>query len=148
SWGLDTGSVFRRTALRSWKMAVLAPMPNASVSTATVVKPGFFSSWRKANFRSFMAECFHGFNFGCSPGGDGARRERDDDKEQRDGKKSKRVGSADSKQEAAEHSHQDKSGNQSNGDPHRGHFKTFPDNQTHYIPALRANCHSDSDLAR
>src|SRR5438128_9508207 len=31
-------------------------MPSASVSTATVVKPGFFSNWRKANLRSFMVE--------------------------------------------------------------------------------------------
>ena len=27
---------------------------SASVSTATAVKPGFFSNWRKANFKSFM----------------------------------------------------------------------------------------------
>jgi hypothetical protein len=31
-------------------------MPDASVSTATAVKPGFFSKWRKANLRSFMAK--------------------------------------------------------------------------------------------
>src|SRR5213076_2709881 len=37
------------------KTATLTPMPSASVSTATAVKPGFFSSWRKANLRSFMA---------------------------------------------------------------------------------------------
>src|SRR6266700_2530230 len=36
-------------------MAVLAPIPSARVSTATAVKPGFFSSWRKANLRSFMS---------------------------------------------------------------------------------------------
>src|SRR2546422_1582016 len=30
-------------------------MPSASVSTATAVKPGFFSSWRKANLRSFIS---------------------------------------------------------------------------------------------
>ena len=36
------------------KSAVAAPIPSASVSTATAVKPGFFSSWRKANFKSFM----------------------------------------------------------------------------------------------
>src|SRR5437762_264575 len=29
-------------------------MPSASVSTATTVKPGFFRSWRQANFRSFI----------------------------------------------------------------------------------------------
>src|SRR6266446_10581358 len=33
-------------------MAVFAPMPNARVSTATAVKPGFFSNWRKAKRRS------------------------------------------------------------------------------------------------
>ena len=38
-------------------MAVFAPMPSASVSTATAVKPGFFSNWRKANFKSFMVRC-------------------------------------------------------------------------------------------
>src|SRR5437762_13495579 len=38
-------------------MAVFAPMPRARVSTATAVKPGFFSNWRKANLRSFMVRC-------------------------------------------------------------------------------------------
>src|SRR2546426_3154684 len=41
-------------ALTTLKIAVLAPMPSASVSTATAVKPGFFNNWRKANLRSFM----------------------------------------------------------------------------------------------
>jgi hypothetical protein len=41
-------------ALTKLKMAVFAPMPSASVSTATAVKPGFFTSWRKANFSSFI----------------------------------------------------------------------------------------------
>src|SRR5258707_12143743 len=38
-------------------MAVFAPMPSASVSTATAVKPGFFSNWRKAKRRSFILIC-------------------------------------------------------------------------------------------
>ncbi len=42
------------TALTTLKIAAFAPMPSASVSTTTVVKPGFFSNWRKANLRSFM----------------------------------------------------------------------------------------------
>src|SRR6266581_4408588 len=41
-------------ALTKLKIAVFAPMPSASVSTATVVKPGFFSNWRKANLGSFI----------------------------------------------------------------------------------------------
>src|SRR2546423_1357472 len=28
-------------------------------STATAVKPGFFSNWRKANLRSFITQCLH-----------------------------------------------------------------------------------------
>src|SRR4029077_15264381 len=35
-------------------MTEVAPMPSASVRTATAVKPGFFSNWRKANLRSFI----------------------------------------------------------------------------------------------
>src|SRR6266516_5095860 len=48
------GRRFSNTPLTRLNIAVLAPMPSASVSTATAVKPGFFSSWRKANLRSFM----------------------------------------------------------------------------------------------
>src|SRR5438270_4827988 len=36
------------------KMAVLAPMPSASVMIAIAVNPGDFRSCRRANFRSFM----------------------------------------------------------------------------------------------
>src|SRR2546430_2637917 len=49
------------------KIAVFAPMPSARVSTATAVKPGFFSSWRKANLRSFMTERLHRINSRSAP---------------------------------------------------------------------------------
>ena len=39
-----TGRGFSNTALTMVKIAVLAPMPRASVKTATTVKPGFFAS--------------------------------------------------------------------------------------------------------
>src|SRR5437867_4694094 len=42
------------TALTTLIIAVFAPIPSASVSTATAVKPGFFSSWWKAKQRSFI----------------------------------------------------------------------------------------------
>src|ERR1041385_7874892 len=45
------------------KIAVFAPMPSASVSTAMAAKPGFFSSWRKAKRRSFIAKGLHGIYF-------------------------------------------------------------------------------------
>src|SRR6266542_3486078 len=55
--GSRYGSGLRSTPLTTLNMAVFAPMPRARVNTATAVKPGFFSSWRKANFRSFMVRC-------------------------------------------------------------------------------------------
>src|SRR5213593_1558683 len=58
-----------RTASTALKMAVLAPMPSASVSTATAVKPGPFSSWRKANLRSFITQRHHRIDSRCSPCG-------------------------------------------------------------------------------
>jgi len=35
-------------AFNKLKIAVLAPMPSASISTATMVKPGLFNNWRAA----------------------------------------------------------------------------------------------------
>src|SRR5207244_3812751 len=52
------GNVRSNVALIRLKMAVQAPIPSASVSTATAVKPGFFSNWRKANLRSFIFTIF------------------------------------------------------------------------------------------
>src|SRR4030081_1257500 len=57
------------TALTTLKIAVFAPMPSASVMTATAVNPGFFKSWRKANFRSFMAQCLHWIDLRRAAGG-------------------------------------------------------------------------------
>src|SRR5205823_8931872 len=55
--GFLKGSGRSNTALTTLKIAVFAPMPSASVSTATAVKPGFFSNWRRANLRSFVVRC-------------------------------------------------------------------------------------------
>src|SRR5262245_33245041 len=43
-------------------MAVFAPIPSASVSTATAAKLGFLANWRKANFKSFISKGDHGMN--------------------------------------------------------------------------------------
>src|SRR5467141_3501962 len=52
--GSFTGNGRSNSSLIWLKIAVFAPMPRASVSTATAVKPGFFNSWRKAKRRSFI----------------------------------------------------------------------------------------------
>src|SRR5881227_1422950 len=92
SSGFDNGRVFKRTALRSWKMAVFAPMPSARVSTATAVKPGFFSSWRKANLRSFITQSLHRIDL-CSASSGNPRREQPcEDENPGSGKKYNRIG--------------------------------------------------------
>src|SRR5579862_5800435 len=53
SCGLATGSDFSRTAWTSVKIAVVAPIPRASVSTAVKVNPGDFLNWRRATLSSF-----------------------------------------------------------------------------------------------
>src|SRR5437868_12676248 len=40
SCGSRTGNILRRIAFTSWKIAVFAPMPRASDSTATKLNPG------------------------------------------------------------------------------------------------------------
>ena len=57
SSGLENGRGRKRIALMTLNIAVFAPMPSASVSTATAVKQGFFSNWRKAKRRSAMVCC-------------------------------------------------------------------------------------------
>src|SRR5437660_8025091 len=56
---LGKGNARRSTALTKLKIAVFAPTLSASVSTATAVKPGFFSSWRKDNFKPFITQRLH-----------------------------------------------------------------------------------------
>jgi hypothetical protein len=46
------GSGLSRSEFTRLKMAVFAPMPRASVSTAVRVKLGAFLSWRKVKRRS------------------------------------------------------------------------------------------------
>src|SRR2546425_12179787 len=49
--GCEYGRSFRRRALTSEKMAVLAPIERASVTTTVSVKPGFRTNWRAGNVR-------------------------------------------------------------------------------------------------
>src|SRR4029450_1149492 len=52
--GSLNGSRRRKRSLISLKIAVFAPIPSASVRTATRVNPGDLRSWRRANLRSFI----------------------------------------------------------------------------------------------
>src|SRR5439155_5075718 len=71
--------------------ARLAPMPSASVSTATAVKPGFFSNWRKANLRSFITQSLHRIDSACSPGRPPASEDRDNQERSGSQKEHRRI---------------------------------------------------------
>src|SRR6516225_9156045 len=49
------GKGAKSVASRTVKIAVVAPIPRAIVTTAIKVNPGDFRSWRSANLRSFMS---------------------------------------------------------------------------------------------
>src|SRR5688572_7673943 len=66
------------TPLMRLKIAVLPPMPSASVSTAIAVNPGFFNNWRNASLTSFITQCLHGTHRSCPSRGDKTGDERDD----------------------------------------------------------------------
>src|SRR6267378_1675153 len=48
-----------RTALTMLKMAVLAPIPSASVRIATAANPGFLINWRSARRKLFITKRYH-----------------------------------------------------------------------------------------
>src|SRR5438132_1588181 len=72
-------------------MAVLAPMPSASVSTATAVKLGFFSNWRKANLRSFITQRLHRIDLGRAACGKPACQDCQEKEQQSDTNEGHRV---------------------------------------------------------
>src|SRR5438874_5929369 len=87
-----SGSGLSNAVLTTLKIAVFAPMPSARVSTATAVKPGFFSSWRKANLRSFITQSLHRIDL-CSASSGNPRREQPcEDENPGSGKKYNRIG--------------------------------------------------------
>src|SRR6266536_4658493 len=61
--GSAKGSPRRKRSFIKLKIAVFSPIPNASVMTASTVKPGDLRSWRRANFRSFMSFSAQGFDW-------------------------------------------------------------------------------------
>src|SRR3989442_5911238 len=73
------------------KIAVFAPIPSASVSTVTTVKPGFLSNWRKANLRSLITQGFHWINFCGSPHPEPRRQQRRSRQHGRNGEQNNHV---------------------------------------------------------
>src|SRR5213080_766194 len=85
------GNGRNKTPFTTVKIAVFAPMPSASVNTATAVKPGFFNNWRKANLRSFITQCLHRIDIRRAARGDVAREEGNGTQESGNARKSEGV---------------------------------------------------------
>src|SRR5881628_2663928 len=99
SWA-STATILKSRSTRRWPCARLdemsvpdafAPMPSASVSTATAVKPGFFSNWRNANLRSFMPQRLHRIEPGGAPRGQPTRQNCHGHEQQRGAGESPRI---------------------------------------------------------
>src|SRR5438477_10525166 len=95
------------------KIAVFAPIPSASVSTATPVKPGFFSNWRKANLRSFITQRLHRIDSRRASRGKQAGQQRDRCQHENDGDENARLCRTDTKELMAEQPRQPKRGDKS-----------------------------------
>src|SRR5881397_311298 len=100
------------SALTALKIAVFAPMPSASVSTATTVKPGFFSNWRKANLRSFITQRLHRIDPGRASRRPVAREGCDRSQQQCDPDKCEWVSRAHAEEQAAQYTGQGQSPSQ------------------------------------
>src|SRR5437773_578136 len=146
--GFLKGSGRSSTALTKLKMAVFAPMPSASVSTATAVKPGFFSNWRKANFRSFITQRLHRIDLRRAPGRQPAGQQCHGSQEQRDEREGERVPHTDSKEQGAHHSGERKCPNHAHSNTDASQFHALPQDHQNNFVSLRPHCQAYADLAR
>src|SRR2546422_11229135 len=89
--GSENGRGRTRTESTTAKMTTFAPTQRASVSKATVVKPGFFRSWRIANLRSFITQCLHRIDSRGSTRRHPAREQHNQAEQRRDGSKRERI---------------------------------------------------------
>src|SRR5688572_4600489 len=100
-------------------------MPSASVSTATAVKPGFFSSCRTANLRSFMTQRLHWMDPRGSTRRKKAGYQRDKQKRYRNRDKRTRLGGTDFKQLVAEQPGEPECGKQAKPNSKRNQSHAF-----------------------
>src|SRR6266446_9914226 len=120
------------------KMAVFAPMPSASVSTATALKPGFFTSWRMANFRSLITQCLHRIDFGGAPRRQVAGGESHSPQKQTDQTERQRVGRSNSEKQARQETSEGHRARQTEYDPTAHQDRPVSQDQTKHVPTARA----------
>src|SRR5687768_13021491 len=128
------------------KIAVLAPMPSASVSTATAVRPGFFSNWRKANLRSFITKRDHRIDLGRPPRGQPGGEQRHSDHQERGSHKRYRLEWAQTEEARPQRPGHPKGERQAKADGDDSQSESGPEKQTNDLTASRAQGESDADF--
>src|SRR3989442_8143521 len=123
-------------------------MPSASVSTATAVKPGFFNSWRKANLRSFMTQCLHGIDFGCSTRRNETRQDCHRNKKYRNADKRHRIKRAQAEQHFGERVCNCKRAPQPECHTSHDWSESLSENQREHVNAFSTECHPHANFAR
>src|SRR5437899_2519010 len=125
------------TAFITLNIAVFAPMPSASMSTATTVKPGFFNNCRTANLRSFITQCLHRIHFRGSPGGQPASQEPHGAEQKTHCHKREWIGWTDAVEEIAQHLGQTEGRGQSKSRADCGELHPLPQDQSQHVGAVR-----------
>src|SRR2546422_2973671 len=129
-------------------MPALSPMPSARVSTATVVKPGFFSNWRKANLRSFITQCPHRIDIRRTARGDVAREEGNSTQESGNARKSEGVKRAKPEEQSGKEPGRRGRSGESYHHPQRHWPHALTQNQPQDVSSPSSQRHADADLVR
>src|SRR5215469_1202996 len=129
-------------------MAVFAPMPSASVSTDTAVKPGFFTSWRIANLRSFMTQRLHGIDLRGSARGQPAGAQGDHRLRSYNNCERQQVGRTNSVKERANEPRQGKRPGEADHDTCTREGHPLVEDHFQHIALLGSERDSNANLAR
>src|SRR2546430_175526 len=139
------GNGRNKTAFTTLKIAVFAPMPSASVSTATAAKPGFFRSWRKANFRSFIPQRHHRIDLARAPGREPEGEQPHEPEQQRSGEIRCEVVRFDLEQQPGHQLRDPKRAPESEYDAQSDEPAALAQHQPEHVARLCAERHADAN---
>src|SRR4030095_3630933 len=133
-------------ALTKLNMAVFAPMPSASVSTATAVNPGVFSNWRKANLRSFIAQRFHRIDARGAPGRDQTGQQGYCGEEKHSAKEYERLGGTNVEKLVLYQAHEPIGGNEPSPGSNRYQTPSIDEYHAQHMAPFCTNAHANPNL--
>src|SRR5204863_1162852 len=123
-------------------------MPSASVSTATAVKPGFFTSWRRAKRRSFMTQRLHRIDSRCTASGQPAGQDRYTGERYYNGDERHRVSRRGSVEQASDNSRERQRREYTDAETGQREFHSLSNYERKDVDLLRAERHANADFFR